>query len=184
MHLWPSVRIRDSFKISYLKKLEWNLSRMNSEKKQQSQSNDQQQTLLVDDNNQRNDISETPSAKKSHFGSGFVAVCGEILMVLSCCYCCFCCGGTFDFFLLKLKIFMSWLSICVKFKVWRHGFGLKVTLFCWVILFCVVFVSSLQACWFGDSKFTHLLQNSHEMNWELDGVGALHILLIPASARV
>ncbi|KAK9187096.1 hypothetical protein WN944_018486 [Citrus x changshan-huyou] len=43
---------------------------MNSEKKQQSQSNDQQQTLLVDDNNQRNDISETPSAKKSHFGSG------------------------------------------------------------------------------------------------------------------
>ncbi|KAK9190017.1 hypothetical protein WN943_018617 [Citrus x changshan-huyou] len=44
---------------------------MNSEKKQQSQSNDQQQTLLVDDNNQRNDISETPSAKKSHFGSGF-----------------------------------------------------------------------------------------------------------------
>ncbi|GAY46494.1 hypothetical protein CUMW_097500 [Citrus unshiu] len=81
MHLWPSMRIRDSFKISYLKKLEWNLSRMNSEKKQQSQSNDQQQTLLVDDNNQRNDISETPSSKKSHFGSGFVAVCGEILML-------------------------------------------------------------------------------------------------------
>ncbi|CAK7325469.1 unnamed protein product [Dovyalis caffra] len=52
MHLWPTMRIRDSFKISYLKKLEWNLNRMNSDKKQKSQKtscNDNQQRLLDDE---------------------------------------------------------------------------------------------------------------------------------------
>ncbi|KAK6228191.1 hypothetical protein SCA6_000531 [Theobroma cacao] len=36
MHLWPSVRIRDSFKAAYLRKLEWNLHRMKSEKRSSS----------------------------------------------------------------------------------------------------------------------------------------------------
>ncbi|KAJ4720792.1 hypothetical protein OWV82_008561 [Melia azedarach] len=95
MHLWPSLRIRESFKISYLKKLEWNLQRMSSEKKRQSQSNDQQQTLLVD-KNVSGQNSEATSSKNPPFGSGVVAVCREILMVLSCCYCCFCCGACID----------------------------------------------------------------------------------------
>ncbi|KAK6156384.1 hypothetical protein DH2020_010632 [Rehmannia glutinosa] len=36
MHLWPSMRLRDSFKDNYLKKLEWNLQRMNIEKSSSS----------------------------------------------------------------------------------------------------------------------------------------------------
>ncbi|KAJ6901886.1 hypothetical protein NC651_019621 [Populus alba x Populus x berolinensis] len=51
MHLWPTMRIRESFKISYLKKYDWNLQRMNSEKKRQSQEandNSNQQRLLDD----------------------------------------------------------------------------------------------------------------------------------------
>ncbi|KAB2596012.1 aquaporin PIP2-5 [Pyrus ussuriensis x Pyrus communis] len=36
MHLWPSTTIRDSFKLAYLRKLEWNLQRMKSEKESQN----------------------------------------------------------------------------------------------------------------------------------------------------
>ncbi|KAJ6717673.1 hypothetical protein OIU79_005769 [Salix purpurea] len=50
MHLWPTMRIRDSFKSAYLKKLEWNLHRMNNEKKQRSQeTSDSNQQRLLDD---------------------------------------------------------------------------------------------------------------------------------------
>ncbi|KAL0317472.1 UNVERIFIED_CONTAM: hypothetical protein Sangu_2161500 [Sesamum angustifolium] len=85
MHLWPSMRLRDSFKNNYLKKLEWNLHRMNIEKQQQQQrdqSSDNQQKLLEND--------QTDS-KNSGCG-GFGVICREVFMVLSCCYCCFCCG--------------------------------------------------------------------------------------------
>ncbi|KAL5800266.1 hypothetical protein ACOSQ4_033150 [Xanthoceras sorbifolium] len=94
MHLWPSMRIRDSFKVSYLSKLEWNLQRMNTEKKkQQSQTNnDHQQKLLSDD--QRDDLSgQVSEVSTSKNPSGCAAICRETLMLLSCCYCCFCCGG-------------------------------------------------------------------------------------------
>ncbi|KAJ0045558.1 hypothetical protein Pint_06048 [Pistacia integerrima] len=87
MHLWPTVRIRESFKISYLRKLEWNLNRMDSEKKRRSQD----QPLLLDDNQTNAQVSETPRSKNSP--SGFASICKEILMVASCCFCCFCCGG-------------------------------------------------------------------------------------------
>ncbi|KAJ6311535.1 hypothetical protein OIU77_013320 [Salix suchowensis] len=44
------MRIRDSFKSAYLKKLEWNLHRMNNEKKQRSQeTSDSNQQRLLDD---------------------------------------------------------------------------------------------------------------------------------------
>ncbi|TQD74744.1 hypothetical protein C1H46_039717 [Malus baccata] len=36
MHLWSSATIRDSFKLAYLRKLEWNLQRMKSEKESQN----------------------------------------------------------------------------------------------------------------------------------------------------
>ncbi|CAA2960432.1 Hypothetical predicted protein [Olea europaea subsp. europaea] len=84
MHLWPSMRLRDSFKNAYIKKLECNLNRMKSEKQQQRSQN--QQKLLddkEDDDNNSSDISKT---------GGFLVLCRELLMVLSCCYCCFCCG--------------------------------------------------------------------------------------------
>ncbi|KAL0322396.1 UNVERIFIED_CONTAM: hypothetical protein Scaly_2536000 [Sesamum calycinum] len=89
MHLWPSMRLRDSFKNNYLKKLEWNLHRMNIEKQQQQQgdqSSGNQQKLLEND--------QTDS-KNSGCG-GFGVICREVFMVLSCCYCCFCCGACIE----------------------------------------------------------------------------------------
>lgn len=72
MHLWPSLKLRNSFKSTSRKKSQ----RMNSGK--QTQSN--QQKLLKEPGP---DIS-----------SGvFAVVCRDIVMVFSCCYCCFCCGG-------------------------------------------------------------------------------------------
>ncbi|KAB5516856.1 hypothetical protein DKX38_027504 [Salix brachista] len=50
MHLWPTMRIRDSFKSACLKKLGWNLHIMNNEKKQRSQeARDSNQRRLLDD---------------------------------------------------------------------------------------------------------------------------------------
>ncbi|KAF5729501.1 hypothetical protein HS088_TW21G01668 [Tripterygium wilfordii] len=94
MHLWPSVRLRDSFKIAYLKKLEWNLQRMNLEKQSQSPRN--QQRLL---DNEANGVvdGEVPVAATSKAPSVTAAdICRGIFMVLSCCYCCFCCGACID----------------------------------------------------------------------------------------
>ncbi|KAJ6909367.1 hypothetical protein NC652_020375 [Populus alba x Populus x berolinensis] len=89
MHLWPTMRIRESFKISYLKKYDWNLQRMKSEKKRQSQEandNSNQQRLLDDaGENSRNQQKPANNSKA-------VLICREILMVITCCYCCFCFG--------------------------------------------------------------------------------------------
>ncbi|PIA37387.1 hypothetical protein AQUCO_03000167v1 [Aquilegia coerulea] len=86
MHLWPSLRIRDSFKTNYLKKLEWNLHRMKSEK---------------DSQNNQNLLSNSESAKREAENSdsktsGVLIIVKELLMLLSCCYCCFCCGACGD----------------------------------------------------------------------------------------
>ncbi|KAF8396577.1 hypothetical protein HHK36_018201 [Tetracentron sinense] len=81
MHLWPSLRIRESFKQAYLKKMEWNLHRMNREESPSTQK------LLESErgvNGKGGSDSNIP---------GFVLLCRELLMILSCCYCCFCCGG-------------------------------------------------------------------------------------------
>ncbi|KAL3370876.1 hypothetical protein AABB24_007745, partial [Solanum stoloniferum] len=77
MHLWPSLRLRDSFKLGYLKNLEWNLHRMNSQKQR-----DNDQKLL-----------DEPTSSSNNGGrEKFELFCREFLMILSCCYCCFCCG--------------------------------------------------------------------------------------------
>ncbi|KAL7109815.1 hypothetical protein ACP275_06G199200 [Erythranthe tilingii] len=86
MHLWPSMRLRDSFKNNYLKKLEWNLSRMNDENQQANRYDGNQQKLLETDEN---------GSEKSAFG-GIGLICREVLMILSCCYCCFCCGACIE----------------------------------------------------------------------------------------
>ncbi|CAA0814467.1 Expressed protein [Striga hermonthica] len=88
MHLWPSVRLRDSFKISYLKNLEWNLYRMNTEQQQQqqNQSKGNKQQLL------ESDTTDSEKSERLRIGQ----ICGEVFMILSCCYCCFCCGACVD----------------------------------------------------------------------------------------
>ncbi|KAL4340624.1 hypothetical protein GQ457_08G011210 [Hibiscus cannabinus] len=93
MHLWPSVRLRDSFKIAYLRKLEWNLHRMKSEKQSSSSSPktpSDQQNLLNDQEPAHSNFASSECC------ASFVVICREIFMVLSCCYCCFCCGACID----------------------------------------------------------------------------------------
>ncbi|KAL8538561.1 hypothetical protein ACS0TY_000540 [Phlomoides rotata] len=82
MHLWPSMKVRDSFKKNYSNKLDWNLHRMNIEQ-QRNPSNTNQQKLL-----------ETEKNDSENSGSGGIdLLCREILVIISCCYCCFCCGA-------------------------------------------------------------------------------------------
>ncbi|CAL0303064.1 unnamed protein product [Lupinus luteus] len=86
MHLWPTKNIRDSFKISYLKKLEWNYRRM--EKEQQSS---KEQKLLDGDENQQDQRMKTQDLK--YEPGVVVSIFQELFLVFSCCYCCFCCGA-------------------------------------------------------------------------------------------
>ncbi|KAB8921464.1 hypothetical protein FH972_026823 [Carpinus fangiana] len=84
------MRIRDSFKIGYLRNLEWNLNRMKSEKQEPSNS---QNLLSNEEPVAKGRESATPN---SEIRGGALAVCREIVMLLSCCYCCFCCGACID----------------------------------------------------------------------------------------
>lgn len=87
MHLWPSLRIRESFKFDYLKKLEWNLKRMENE------SPTSKKKLL---NSEEAGSTERP---------GILACCKDLLIVVSCCCCCFCCGGNPSSLLFLVKIY-------------------------------------------------------------------------------
>ncbi|RAL43700.1 unnamed protein product [Cuscuta campestris] len=99
MHLWPSTRLRDSFKQGYLQKLEWNLRMMGAGDKQQPResksggvggSNHQK---LLDDGG-ADGLSANSKGSGNGGGVSFpVVLCRDLLMILSCCYCCFCCGA-------------------------------------------------------------------------------------------
>ncbi|KAG5062418.1 hypothetical protein HKD37_02G003542 [Glycine soja] len=92
MHLWPTKNLRDSFKDSYLKRLEWNYQRMKAEKNQQQSSTEQK---LLENENQdhgNNNNGDAPNLLNCEAGS-VSSLFQELLLVLSCCYCCFCCGG-------------------------------------------------------------------------------------------
>ncbi|CAI0411797.1 unnamed protein product [Linum tenue] len=82
MHLWPSIKLRDSFSIDYIRRLDWNLHRMKIDKKNKQR--------LLDDGEEG---VEEGSSSKNGFAERAAFVCREIFLVLSCCYCCFCCGG-------------------------------------------------------------------------------------------
>lgn len=98
------MRLRDSFKESYLSKLEWNLHLMNTEKRQQqrNKSNCRQQKLLETDES-NSDTSDC---------GGIGVILREILMILSCCYCCFCCGGN-PIYCRSLLIILCVGCVCV-----------------------------------------------------------------------
>ncbi|XP_048326631.1 uncharacterized protein LOC107421463 [Ziziphus jujuba] len=93
MHLWPSTMLRDSFKHAYLKKLEWNLSRMKSEKK--SSSSTEEKLLDSEEGEVNGEVAGTKSPTPQA-PNGFLLLCNEILLLLSCCYCCFCCGACIE----------------------------------------------------------------------------------------
>uniref|UniRef100_A0A368UGY5 Uncharacterized protein n=1 Tax=Glycine max TaxID=3847 RepID=A0A368UGY5_SOYBN len=59
MHLWPTKNLRDSFKHSYLKRLEWNYQRMKAEKDQQSST---EQKLLENENQDQSNNGDAPTS--------------------------------------------------------------------------------------------------------------------------
>lgn len=82
MHLWPSERLRNSFKLDYLKNLEWNLRRMKNSKNQSSGTSNEQKLLENDDLN---------SANKNRSCGCAQAVFNDLVIMFTCC---FCCGGS------------------------------------------------------------------------------------------
>lgn len=78
MHLWPTLKLRNSFKSTSQKRFQ----RTNSGKQRQSN----QQKLLDGGDNE----SFSPEMNSSGV---FGVVCRDVAMVLSCCFCCFCCGS-------------------------------------------------------------------------------------------
>ncbi|XP_028083930.1 uncharacterized protein LOC114285123 [Camellia sinensis] len=103
MHIWPSMKIRESFKVAYLEKLELNLHRMNSQKKKNTASVIEKK-LLDETNNQRERerererdiVVDLEMENRAGGGGGALLLCQELLMILSCCYCCFCFGACVD----------------------------------------------------------------------------------------
>ncbi|PWA80310.1 hypothetical protein CTI12_AA197790 [Artemisia annua] len=81
MHLWPSERLRNSFKLDYLKNLEWNLRRMKNSKNQSSGTSNEQKLLVNDDQN---------CANKNRSCGCVQAVFNDLVILFTCC---FCCGG-------------------------------------------------------------------------------------------
>lgn len=90
MHLWPSLRLRDSFKRAYLEKLDLNLHRMKRSKA--SPATATTAPLLSDKSN--GCCADFPSDEEGSTKSvGLLLFCHDIFMLLTCCCCCFCCGG-------------------------------------------------------------------------------------------
>ena len=94
MHLWPSLRIRDSFKHGYLQKLELNLGNM---KRAQRQRQGRQGEGQEDQDGQPGGGGKAPLLEdRSPSGSvlaGALELAWDAVLLLTCCCCCFCCGG-------------------------------------------------------------------------------------------
>lgn len=92
MHLWPSMRIRDSFKLAYLRRVETNISRMKSEKRAA-----QSEGLL--ENQAGNEQTEGAKSENDHSSRSEVSpirACCEMVLLILCCSTCFCCGVCID----------------------------------------------------------------------------------------
>ncbi|KAL5216032.1 hypothetical protein ABZP36_007433 [Zizania latifolia] len=92
MHLWPSLRIRDSFKHSYLEKLEFNLAHMKRAQRQGEQGQGQQQPA----GDEKAPLLEGRWAPRSSLVAGALELVFDAAMLLTCCCCCFCCGACGD----------------------------------------------------------------------------------------
>ncbi|TVU15170.1 hypothetical protein EJB05_38677, partial [Eragrostis curvula] len=94
MHLWPSLRIRDSFKHGYLQKLELNLGHMKRAQRQGQgqQSQDQDGQLGPSDGDGKAPLLEDRSPAGS-LVAGAVELAWDAVLLFTCCCCCFCCGA-------------------------------------------------------------------------------------------
>ncbi|CAL9752587.1 unnamed protein product [Musa acuminata subsp. burmannicoides] len=95
MHLWPSLRIRDSFKQAYLDKIERNLHRM-QQHKQRLRGERSSYPLLANSSSDGDAGSSSSKDRLQHETLSPLRFCSDILFVLSCCCCCFCCGACID----------------------------------------------------------------------------------------
>ncbi|GAB2250609.1 hypothetical protein Droror1_Dr00016859 [Drosera rotundifolia] len=90
MHLWPTLKIRESFKLAYLTNAERNLNRMNYQKqKQQADSASTKlldSALVVDGGNP-----SRAAIAISKASSGISALLWDFFVVFSCCFCCGAC---------------------------------------------------------------------------------------------
>ncbi|XP_051218313.1 uncharacterized protein [Lolium perenne] len=86
MHLWPSLRIRDSFKHAYLEKLELNLA---GKKRASRQGQDEDQ----DKGQQQEPLIEVPPSSRGSMVASALELAWDAAMLLTCCCCCFCCGA-------------------------------------------------------------------------------------------
>jgi hypothetical protein len=104
MHLWPSLRIRDSFKHGYLQKLELNLGNM---KRAQRQRQERQGEGQEDQDDQPSGGGKAPLLEDySPSGSvlaGALELAWDAVLLLTCCCCCFCCGGMRLFLVYSMK---------------------------------------------------------------------------------
>ncbi|KAH9288241.1 hypothetical protein KI387_032358, partial [Taxus chinensis] len=86
MHLWPTMKLRNSFKLAYLKRIDTNTRKMKSEAANR-------QGLLQDQpETERTETFEAeknggPTLEKAPIGA-----CCEALLLILCCCTCFCCG--------------------------------------------------------------------------------------------
>ncbi|XP_030547985.2 uncharacterized protein LOC115753499 [Rhodamnia argentea] len=85
MHLWPSTKIRDSFKFANLQNYERNLRRMNSEK----QSAAIKQKLLQREGGDTDREAAEGEASRFRPPSAIGLWGRDLLAVLSCFYCCY-----------------------------------------------------------------------------------------------
>ncbi|KVI09776.1 hypothetical protein Ccrd_011891 [Cynara cardunculus var. scolymus] len=113
MHLWPSEKLRDSFKLDYLNNLEWNLRRLKSDKKKKNQSSgsSNQESLLCDDKTDNQNC-----CNKDRSCGCASAVLKDLLMILSCWCCCYCWGGIADARLIPPES----LSSSLNFEEWTN----------------------------------------------------------------
>lgn len=85
MHLQTSMRIRDSFKLDYLKMVEININRMQSEKCVV-------QSKGLQDNQDGNEQTEGAKLENDHSSTSVVPpirACCEMMLVILCCSTCF-----------------------------------------------------------------------------------------------
>jgi len=97
MHLWPSMRIRDSFKLAYLRRVETNISRMKSEKRAaQTEGLLQNQAGSEQGEGAKSEGAKSENDHSSTSGVSPIRACCEMMLLMLCCSTCFCCGVCTD----------------------------------------------------------------------------------------
>lgn len=115
MHLWPSLRIRDSFKHGYLQKLELNLGHMKRAQRQRQgrQGDGQEDQDGEPGGSGKAPLLEDRSPSRSVL-AGALELAWDAVLLLTCCCCCFCCGGMRLFLVYSMKTTLVYFVILLS----------------------------------------------------------------------